>query len=293
MKVVLSRKGMDSGYGGIPSPIIKSEQGYWKYYTLPIPTENSNIRYSDLILYDGIKVSQFINDVAPKSRTYDKCHLDPDIRKSCLSKRPEGWQRNFGQVKSAQTHLENNQVGVGDVFLFFGWFKKAEIRNGKFQYINDPDYPNGFHAIYSYLQIDQIYKPNTGLAPEWLNDHPHVAFKHEDEFKNDNNTVYTAAELFTYKEHFNKNGSVSFVFSDDLILTKKGQPNRTVWELPQEFHPDNGISLSYNGLNRWSKENSKAILKSASRGQEFVFNDPGNVVEDWCIDLIKCHTVTD
>jgi hypothetical protein len=291
MKVVLSRKGMDSVYGGIPSPIIESEYG-WKYYSLPIPSENSDIKYEDLCLFDSIKVSKFITDIIP-TNTFEFCHLDPDVRESCYYKRPFGWKRNFGQVSSAQTHLENNQIGIGDVFLFFGWFKKAEFVNGKFKYIKDKDYPNGFHAIYSYLQINEIYKPNTSKTPNWLDYHPHVKFKEEKEFKNDNNTIYVSSDLFNYPRHFNKNGSISFVFNKNLILTKKGQPNRTLWELPLEFHPNNGVQLTYHPLKRWSIENKKSLLKSVSRGQEFVFKDVEGIVEKWCIDLIKMNSVTD
>lgn len=293
MKVILSRKGMDSEYGGIPSPIIQSKHGYWKFYSMPIPTENSDIRYDDLYLFDEVKASSFIKDLGLKSRKYEFCHLDPDIRESYLKERPIGWRRNFGQVKAAQTHLENNQIGIGDVFLFFGWFKRAEYVNGKFQYIKDKDFPNGFHAIYSYLQIKEIYRPNNQKTPEWLDYHPHVKYQNEDEFNNDNNTIYVTSELFNYPEHFNKNGSISFVFSDDLILTKKGQPNRTTWELPIELHPNSGVKLSYNTIDRWTIENNKAILKSASKGQEFIFTDSEETVEKWCIELIKMHSVTD
>ena len=294
MKIVLSRKGMDAENGGIPSPIIKSELGYWKYYSLPIPSDNSNVKYSDVTLYDDFKVSQFINDVAPNSKISKICHLDPDVRQSCMKNRPVGWKRSFGQVKSAQSHLGNNKIEIGDVFVFFGWFKKAELIDGKFRYINDKDYPNGFHAIYSYMQIDQIYKPNIESTPEWLNDHPHVSHKDKDEFANRNNTIYTAAELFKYHDRFNKNGSISFVHTDDLILTKKNQPNRTFWELPGQLNPSNGIKLSYHSnMDRWGFENEKTTLKSVSRGQEFVFNGHENLAEDWAINLIKCHTVTD
>lgn len=299
MKVILSRKGMDSEFGGIPSPIIRSEHGYWKFYSLPIPVENtesttnSDIKYSDLFLIDDFMVSDFIRDLGLKSREYEFCHLDPDTRESALKIRPKGWMRSFGQVKTAQTHLENHNIGVGDVFLFFGWFKMAEIRNGRFHYIEDKNYPNGFHAIYSYLQIHEIYKPSDGETPSWLAYHPHVKFRNKHEYFKSNNTVYVAGELFDYPERFNKNGSVSFVFSEDLILTKRNQPYRSLWELPIELHPDNGIGLSYNPMNRWTKENGKAILKSAARGQEFVFSDTGKTIENWCVELIKMHSVTD
>ena len=293
MKVILSRKGMDSENGGIPSPIIQSDRGFWKFYSLPIPTENSDIKYSDLYFFDHVTASSFISDLAPKSRKYEYCHLDPDIRESYLKERPNGWKRNFGQVKSAQTHLENNKIGEGDVFLFFGWFQKAEYRNGKFQYLKDNDYPNGFHAIYSYLQISEIYKPNINKVPEWLYYHPHVKFKDEFEFKNNNNTIYVANEFFNYPKNVIKNGSTSFVFSEDLILTKKGQRNRTLWELPIELHPDSGVQLSYNSFDKWKIESNKALLKSASRGQEFIFCDVEENAENWCINLIKMHSVTD
>lgn len=293
MKVILSRKGMDSENGGIPSPIIQSSHGYWKYYSLPIPSINSNIRYEDLHLFDDIKVSKFVEDLGLKTRKYEFCHLDPDIRESYLKNRPSGWKRCFGQVKSAQTHLKNYQVDIGDIFLFFGWFKKAEYKNGKFQYIADRNYPNGFHAIYSYLQINEIYKPNVQGVPDWLQYHPHVKYKNESEFKNDNNTIYVAGDFINHPKHFNKNGSISFVFSEDLILTKKGQSARSVWELPIEIHPSNGIVLSQHTSDRWKVENNKAILKTIPRGQEFVFTDIGSNVENWCIELIKMHEVTE
>lgn len=293
MKVILSRKGMDSENGGIPSPIIQTKHGIRKFYSLPIPAENSDIKYDELHLFDDLKVSDFIADLGLKSRKYDVCHLDPDIRESYLEQRPIDWKRCFGQVNIPQTHLENNQIGIGDVFLFFGWFKRAEYKNGKFQYVKDKDYPNGFHAIYSYLQINEIYKPNKEKTPAWLEYHPHVKYKKEIKFKNINNTIYVATELFNYPQHFNKNGSASFVFKEDLILTKKGQPNRTLWELPVELHPRSGVKLSYNPAHKWDIKDNKAILESVSQGQEFVFCDVEANVEKWCIDLIKNHTVTD
>lgn len=287
MKVILSRKGMDSENGGIPSPIIN-----WRFYSLPIPTDDPETKYSDIYLFDDIQMSKFIDDVAPKSRKYEYCHLDPDVRMLSLQKRPVRWERNFGQVGRAQTHLENNQIGIGDVFLFFGWFRRAEYNNGKFRYIKEKDYPKGFHAIYSYLQINKIFKPNLEKTPKWLDYQPHIKCKNRDNYNYDNNTVYVASETFIYPKRFNKNGSISFTFSEDLILTKKGQPNRTLWELPIELHPSRGVTLSYNPSDKWIIENNKAILKSASKGQEFIFSDTGANVEKWCIDLIKMHSVT-
>lgn len=286
---------MDSTSGGIPSPIIKTEYGNSKYYPIPIPFENSCIKYSDLTLFNGKTIWDFINDVAPQNKIkYSTCHLDPDLRKSYLDERPEGWQRAFGQTMQAQAHLEKYDIGVGDVILFFGWFKFAQLKGGTFSYINDKNYPNGFHAIYGYLQIDKIFKPNQESVPSWLSEHPHVNHKGERYFTSRNNTIYTSKELFEYPQNtFNKNGAICFSFAESLILTQPG-PLRSTWQLPSFMHPNFGVNLSYNPASKWSLEGDKAILKSAGRGQEFVFtSDPNNEVEKWCINLIKHSTVTD
>ena len=49
--------------------------------------------------------------------------------------RPPDWRPAFGQVGAAQKHLEQQGVSVGDVFLFFGWFRDV-IRNtdGRWKY---------------------------------------------------------------------------------------------------------------------------------------------------------------
>jgi hypothetical protein len=295
MKIILSRKGMDSGFAEIPSPIIQNENGKWELYSLPIPSPYSDIKYNQLNLFKDFTLAKFIGDVntSKKNLVQNKlCHLDPDIRKEYYSDRSENWKPNFGQVKSAQSHLKNQKIDCGDVFIFFGWFKKAELKNGKFQYIYDENYPNGFHAIYAYLQIDKIYKPNLNMnnVPEWLNYHPHVKYKDEPEFNHPNNTIYVSSKEFKHRKINNKTGSGTLNFSDDLILTKKGQPYRTLWELPQSFHPKNKITLSYhNNLKRWSIIGQKTNLKSVSRGQEFVFNE-NELIEEWCCDLINSNS---
>lgn len=295
MKVILSRKGLDSENGGIPSPIIETEQGQWKYFPIPIPREKSDVKYSDLTLFDDYKVSDFLRDEPLKSKASETCHLDPDLRRSYLKHRPEGWQRAFGQSRAAQGHLRKQGVGEGDVFLFFGWFKFTEYKNGKFQFVENPDYPNGFHAIYGYLQVDDVIDPQTDKIPSWLVDHPHVRDKDTDLYRGKNNVVYTSMGSFCYKnKRIDRKGSSLFTFTDDLILTRKGEKNRTQWELQSIFHPDNRIQLSYNPAKNWEKLSGNAMFRSASRGQEFVVkNDPDRKIEEWCFDLIASHPVTD
>jgi hypothetical protein len=295
MKVILSRKGLDSENGGIPSPIIQNSYGEWRMYPIPIPRANTDVNYSDLTLFDDYKVSDFLKDVAFKSKGAETCHLDPDIRQPYLHNRPLGWHRAFGQSRTAQDHLKKFGVGEGDVFLFYGWFQFAEVKNGKFRYVKNKDYPNGFHAIYGYLQVDKVIDPNGNDVPPWLADHPHVKLKDSAPYRYKSNVVYTSTDFFFYKnQRVDKKGSILFTFSDDLILTRKGQQNRTIWELPSLFHPDNGVQLSYNPANNWDKMLDKAVLRSARRGQEFVVKaDPEGKVEQWCYELITSHSVTD
>ena len=49
MKVILSRKGFDSGYGGYPSIILPNNE----MITLPIPCPSDYYRYSDISTKNG------------------------------------------------------------------------------------------------------------------------------------------------------------------------------------------------------------------------------------------------
>lgn len=288
MKVVLSRKCMDSQYGGIPSPVLQTESGY-VFCPLPIPYGLSNLSYADLCFFENFSALDFIQDVKPNYKQAVTCHLDPDLHGPHLRNRHPDWQPAFGQISAAQTHLERNGIGAGDVFLFFGWYRFAERKGRKFSYVKSAEYPNGFHVIYGYLQVGKIYKPNVDDVPEWLRYHPHVVYKNEGPFRSRTNTIYTATETFTSNSRSSgKRGAGLFQFHPDLILTKPSQPHRTLWELPETFHPENGVTLTYNGRDKWRRESGKALVKSASQGQEFVFAaDPKGAVAEWCANLIE------
>jgi hypothetical protein len=85
------------------------------------------------------------------------------------------------------------------------------------------------------------------------------------------------------------NGSNYFDFKENLILTKRAQTYRSIWDLPLSFHPNSGVRITYNEKEKnWSIENERAILKSAYRGQEFVCkSDPNQDVERWGINFIR------
>lgn len=295
---------MDSKYGGIPSPILTSKNSINKFlpFPIPFPEENSNVKYSDLIFFEEFSALDFIKSLAgeafgvrKKVSCYESlyCHLDPDLRKSIL-KRKGKWVPAFGQVNQAQSHL-GKYVQVGDIFLFFGWFQFAEL-NGKSLRYKPTVFPNGFHALYGYLQIGEIIDLSTQTPPEYLLEHPHVKHKINKPFNSKNNTIYIANEYLKEGNSFTQiPGSGYFNFSDDLILTKKGQVNKATWQLPIYFHPKyKNIDLTYNKLNKnkdnWTISDTYSFLDSARIGQEFVFQkDSNNEVNKWALNLIKSY----
>lgn len=159
MKIIFSRKGFDSGAGGVPSPIIDGRP-----ISLPIPTRHrSETTYADLGLSE-------IVEAATRGRIAGTsfCHHDPMF---------EGGRCAFGQTGAAQAHLANNGVGIGDVFLFFGLFAEPEGRDRH-------------HRLFGYLQVEQVIPLGAhpiadDQPPGFSRRHPHTLGEW-----NPNNTLY-------------------------------------------------------------------------------------------------------
>ena len=202
----------------------------------------------------------------------DNAHADPDLDEERLHHKA-GWRPIFGQTGGDQSHLENEGVGVGDIFLFFGWFRHTvNTLDGRLRYAQPRD---DFHAIFGWLQIGELHKVNgrsSKALPPWSQGHPHVATP--DSF-DANNTIYIASE------HLNlcglylpiPGGGTFPRFTPALRLTVPEGP-RTCWALPKWFHPGaNKPPLSYHGdPTRWSISGGQVILRTVARGQEFVLD---------------------
>jgi hypothetical protein len=77
--------------------------------------------------------------------------LDPDLSRSTLP-RPADWRPLFGQVDRAQSHLRNQGVGPGDLFLFFGLFSPTtELPDGRLRYAGQGDW---MHVLRGRLEVD-------------------------------------------------------------------------------------------------------------------------------------------
>ena len=276
MKLILSRKGFDSGYGGFPSPILPDG----RLISLPIPDDDKFTTYKDLWIDETTKLSPILNNLTNDKIHYEHrgtfsindigCHLDPDINK-CSCQRETGWKGIFGQAGAAESHLNNNRVGKGDIFLFFGWFRNTLDQDGKLIY--DKKDKEGKHVIYGYLQVDKIIKVNEITGNNWYDDHPHARRRQS---ASDNDVIYIATD----KLSFNKNlkGYGNFKYNDSLRLTKTGL-SKSKWALPDMFKQ---VEITYHSKDSW-KEN---YFQSAAKGQEFVI-DCNEEIHKWAELLIN------
>ena len=145
MKVILSRKGFDSQYGRIPSPILPDGT----LLSLPIPTSAPGRRFADLI-HGGTSYQHIITELGGnQTMAAGFCHLDPDLRPGGAP----GWLPAFGQVDAAQTHLAHRGVGVGDLFLFFGRYRLTEFADGHLRYVRGTP---ALHVVFGYLQVGRV-----------------------------------------------------------------------------------------------------------------------------------------
>lgn len=279
MKIILSRKGFDSANGYYPSPIIDGRP-----LSLPIPDQQDKIKYSNLI-FNNKSYLQIMAELGMRNyNSQSTCHFDPDLVFNALPDRisNHNWRGTLGQIKQAQKHLENQGVGVGDIFLFFGWFKEAEYVNNKLSYKKNSKYPNGFNLIYGYLEIGEIIKTATQdtisilKSYPWLENHPH--FSREGVRKLDSNTIYIGAEKFALRQ--NQAGFGILPFSEKLILTKAGE-SRSRWDLDRLKRLQE-LPITYHKPESWQKN----YFKSASIGQEFVI-EKDKQAEKWAKELIK------
>src|SRR5947209_602976 len=103
VKLILSRKGFDSGSGGGPSPILPDG----RMVSLPIPDKTAPFTYTDLSYASGMSMGDLIRDLAPaRVKPSHFAHLDPDIDPGAVPRRT-GWRPVFGQSGPSQTHLAN------------------------------------------------------------------------------------------------------------------------------------------------------------------------------------------
>jgi hypothetical protein len=223
MKVIFSRKGFDTSFGGAPSPIIEGVP-----ISLPIPTKQRSVT-----TYRLAGVGQIVEDMTKgRIRADDLCHEDPMFFNG-------HWA--FGQVGPAQSHLERNGIGAGDVFLFFGLFASRDGRDRH-------------HRIFGYLEIEEVRclgsRPSESDNPKgFLRRHPHTI----GEWKS-NNTLYLGSGAKAKTAH-------------PLLRLSKPEGAVSIWTVPPWLK---ATALTYHSNpTRWADDTE---LRVTSPGQEFVAN---------------------
>ena len=268
MKIILSRKGFDSANGGIPSPIMPDGT----LLSMPIPS-NDNVLYDELV-YDGISYSEILSQLAPH-KEYGRCHVDPDIRENCRRNSVQNWNPAFGQIGAAQGVLNHANVEVGDIFLFFGWFRKTELFNGQYRFVRRDTGSFYDHSdlqiIYGYMQIGEIITDKKQIAQfTW---HPHSS---DSRINNGSNTLYIPSKKLSILSEFDGYGTLDY--RTDRVLTMDGKP-RATWNaypflLPEHIYGKRknratGAGLYYCGI--W---------------QELVINESDGLV-NWVKSIIR------
>lgn len=256
--IILSRKGFDSSAGGKPSFLWND-----KLYSIPVPQAYSGVAYKELQIDKNTSYWKIMEDVGITQ--YSDAHLDPDLRKEAMERENDPWLPIFGQADSALTHLLNEGVGEGDLFLFFGWFKEIErLEGGNFSYIKGkPD----LHVIYGFLEVGEYFDAYEGSFHPKKAVQQHIHYQRKD--------GYTAPEkngLFigSGQPTFFKRKAGLFRFEESLILTEKPK-SRSKWLLPKCFFANDGrCKLSHHKEKVGVPYDSKYRIKSVGRGQEFV-----------------------
>ncbi|QTF93500.1 hypothetical protein [Halomonas sp. BM-2019] len=288
MKLILSRKGFDSSAGGVPSPIFPDG----RLLALPIPDGQSLIRYRD-IAFDGATLGDLVAPLTRGKITQDDgAHLDPDLIEAMLPRRP-GWRPIFGQTGPAQGHLRNHGVGPGDLFLFFGLFRRVERLNGTWRWVPDA---RPRHLIWGWLQVESVVPVDEARSSDyaWATYHPHFQRPGEP-----NNVVYLASRRLRLEglcEGLGETlpGAGAFPrFAPQRQLTAPGATQTSHWRLPAWCYPEGDRTpLSYHAnRQRWRKHADQVELKAVARGQEFILDgEEYPEAWPWVRDLIRART---
>lgn len=237
MKVILSRKGFDESAGGDASPILPDGT----LLSLPIPDDDdaSPVGYADLKLPSGMTYLELMRQlpIAGVSNITDawRAHVDPDLRWH----KPDNpnWVPAFGQANERKSyvlsHLINQKVGDGDLFLYYGWFRQTK-ENPDGTIVYDKCAPN-LHVIWGYLQVGEVINVDGNEADPklaWLKEHPHLYNSEYNRANRKKNRVFVARKRLSFNESLP--GAGCFQFDKSLVLTLSGH-SRSHWTLRDFF----------------------------------------------------------
>lgn len=276
MRFVLSRKGFDSSSGGVASPILPDGE----MISLPIP-QADRLTFGE-VSYRGAS----LGDVAA-SLTRGRIgkttgvHLDPDLRPEARP-RSAGWLPAFGQSDTAARHLDLQGVREGDLFLFFGWFRKTQGQFPELTYVHGS---RDLHVLFGWLQVGDVLRPGDRIPP-WLQSHPHAL---DPPLAPRPNNIYVASPALTIAgvDPGLPGGGIFSRYLPVLQLTDPDAPSRSTWRVPKWFTGTPALTYHANPR-RWAVREGHATLETVGRGQEFVLDcSDRSGSRDWIAELFQ------
>ncbi len=264
MKIIFSRKGIDSAYGKGVSPIFPN--GDMLSIPIPVKGTEAGIHYSKL-KFNKQSIYSYMKQLNLHVE-HSYCHCDPYINPQ-LSVNGNTWIPSFGNHGAAASHLVNQEVSVGDLILFFGTFRKVIKLNSKWTFDSQS---KAVHVLFGFMLIDQLLQLNVARDQEaavqlGLQKHPHLM------------NLYPINNILFIGD---KNKSGMFRFNEDLVLSNDGN-KKSIWKVPS-FFATCDISRNKN-KKRFTKEEDFVLWDTVSIGQEFVCQ-PNQQLASWALKLI-------
>lgn len=136
----MSKKGFDTEVSPRhASPILPDG----RLLPLPIPEpkqspDDVGVPFRDLHAFDSMSMDDVLDQLNFSGPgRLRRAHLDPDRRPGARP-RADGWRPLFGtdNTSGSASHLRNEQISTGDVFLFHGRFRQTRWVRGRLSYVN-------------------------------------------------------------------------------------------------------------------------------------------------------------
>lgn len=266
MKVILSRKGIDSGNINLASPILPDG----KMLSIPIPTDDdTGLTYAD-ILYDGntyLDILAMLNRGRKPNTQYPYVHLDPDIKKDAYRSLPNNWVPAFGTRSGDEACVRPQTLAQpGDIFLFFGRCRHVDEH---YRYISSE-----LHCIWGYMQVGRVLTEKESISQYYW--HPHA--KAERLLNERCNTLYLPTESLTWD--VSKPGAGILKFSETNQLTLPGY-SRAIWRKQPFYMPD-----KITNANRKNSDSSGVGLYYSGIWQELVLSESVESI-NWAQSIIS------
>jgi len=267
LKIIFSRKGIDDAYGKGASPIMPDGQ----MISLPIPVKrNEKGRPYASLMHGKTTYKKLIKKLKINIKE-SSCHHDPDLSRN-NHQAPGNWLPAFGQRAGAASHLINQKVNVGDLFLFFGSFRHTNISShGELAFAKNS---RKRHVIFGYLKVGYVLDLNSSSGRQKTVEIGQAGHAHMLNLYSGQNILYAAK---------NENDAGTFSYHDDLVLSKMAC-SKSIWRLPKMF---NEVSISrHTDRKRFQLEADSVTLRTVSIGQDFVVEE-NDKVTNWAHGLIS------